>query len=155
MYTLHTNYWSVLKNKFKFVWRHIISMPLDNVFYKKVRQLVEKPRAQYTPEDALVKQEATLIALAHNPFFRGETVIVPHNKTVEEAKADSYNRDMSEGWKSVTPQMANALRRGISGAEDEKAVGAHLKEFLQGVPVAKRTEYETAWKKLRQELYQK
>jgi hypothetical protein len=129
---------------------------MDPKFFKKIQEIANKPRNQYTKADELVKHEATLIVAAYDPFVRGATIIRAPGKTVEQAKIESYRHDVTEGWKKVTPQIADSVARGIEGIENEEKLNEKLQSFIKEInPEAIRRDYEVALAKLRKDLYHK
>ena len=129
---------------------------MDPKFFKKVQEIADKPRNQYTKADELVKHEATLIVAAYDPHVRGATIIRTPGQTVEQAKMESYRHDVTEGWKKVTPQMADSVARGIEGIENEEKLTEKLQTFIKVLnPEAIRSDYEVALAKLRKDLYRK
>jgi len=129
---------------------------MDEKFFKKVREIADKPRNQYTKADELIKHEATLIVAAYDPHVRGATIIRSPGKSVEQEKIESYRHDVTEGWKKVTPQMTDSVARGIEGIENEEKLNEKLKSFIKELnPEVIRHEYEIALVKLRKDLYRK
>jgi hypothetical protein len=143
------------QNIFKLFKSHEFDM--DKNFFKRLQEVAKKSPDQYTPNDRLVKHEATLIAAAIDPYVRGiSTVIVPKGMTVEDAMRDSYRRDVNENWKKITDVNADDIARGIEGIETKEKLNSRLKTFIKALsPEAKQQEYQHALTKLNKDLYKK